>query len=115
MLLDAPLESDRGVLAEELIRHVTAAVSVLESRAGDVPPRWRVRLTDRQIQAAVLAAQGLSNEEVAAQLGVAPRTVARLLQDTYRRLEVSGRAALSAEVALLRPPTPFVPARSDVE
>ncbi|MEZ4463220.1 MAG: LuxR C-terminal-related transcriptional regulator [bacterium] len=39
---------------------------------------------------------GGSNDDIAAELGIAPRTVARLLQETFLRLEVSNRTALAA-------------------
>ncbi len=110
LCFDGPLAPEVVPVARALAQQLAAVIALMAdlTPAGEVPPRWRTALTDRQIQAAVLAADGLSNDEVADQLGIAPRTVARLLQDVYRRLGVSGRAAVAAEMALMRPPTPFV-------
>lgn len=58
---------------------------------------------------AALAAGGMSNKEIALHLGIRPNTVARLLQETFSRLELHSRNELAAEVALGRPPTPLNP------
>lgn len=101
--------------AEVLAPHVARVATLMEGDAAgpDVPPRWRERLTDRQTQVALLAANGYSNEEIGDELGIAPRTVARQLQEAFRRLDLSNRAALAAECALGRPPTPFLHTADD--
>lgn len=105
-----PLDDASRQNGEVLAPHVARVATLMEgdSAGPDVPPRWRERLTRRQTQVALLAANGYSNEEVGDELGIAPRTVARQLQEVFRRLELSNRAALAAECALGRPPTPFL-------
>ncbi len=93
-----------------LVPHIERVAQLMEDMieppAQPLPARWRQALTTRQAQVAVLAATGLKDTEIADHLGVAPRTVARLLQDTFKRLDVHSRHELAAELALGRPPTP---------
>jgi DNA-binding NarL/FixJ family response regulator len=51
-------------------------------------------LTDRECEIATLAARGLSNEEIAAQLVLSVRTVENHLQRAYTKLGVAGRREL---------------------
>ncbi|MEW1848017.1 helix-turn-helix transcriptional regulator, partial [Nonomuraea angiospora] len=53
-------------------------------------------LTPRQREIAVLAAQGLTNREIAARLVVSVRTVANTLYAVYDKTGVNDRAALAA-------------------
>lgn len=108
--LDSPLDGHARLVASVLVQHVGLAIEALERHIGPpertMPLRWRQALTARQMQVAMLAAVGQQNEQIADQLGIAPRTVARLLQEVYRRLNLKSRAELAAECALGRPPTP---------
>ncbi len=56
-------------------------------------------LTPSERQVVVLAANGLTNREIAHQLYVTLKTVERHLSRSYRKLEVSGRHGLKAEIA----------------
>ena len=105
-----PLGVQARQLAEMLAPHVTRVACLMEGdTAGpEVPPRWCALLTPRQLEVALLAANGATNDDIGEALGIAPRTVARQLQDVFRRLTVSNRAGLAAECALGRPPTPFI-------
>ena len=107
--LQGPLSPESKAIAQVLVGHLATVVTLMEAEVAppEIPPRWRSRLTQRQVQVALLAAEGSSNDDIAAELGIAPRTVARLLQETFLRLEVSNRTALAAECALGRPPTPY--------
>jgi DNA-binding CsgD family transcriptional regulator len=107
------LTPENQQVAMLLAPHVSRVAALMEGdlTRSDVPPRWQERLTKRQLEVAMLAANGGSNEDIANVLGIAPRTVARQLQETFRRLELSNRAALAAECALGRPPTPFMSPR----
>lgn len=53
-------------------------------------------LSQVQIRLIRLIAQGATNAEAAAELGVKPRTVGGYLERLYRRLELKSRAALVA-------------------
>lgn len=63
---------------------------VTQGPAGAAGPAL---LTDREIQVLELAAMGSTNQAIARKMGVSPRTVAKHLQNIYRKLGVSGRAA----------------------
>lgn len=53
------------------------------------------RLTKRELEVARLVAKGMTNAQVAEELGVKPRTVASHLDNVYSRLNLSGRADLT--------------------
>jgi DNA-binding CsgD family transcriptional regulator len=61
-------------------------------------------LTPQELQITRLAAQGLSNRDIAAQLILSPRTVAYHLYKAYPKLGISSRAELAP---LLAPPLRF--------
>lgn len=110
ILFKGPVAPGTLPLARVLAGHLATVAGLMEAEGTprDLPARWRALLTPRQAQVAVLAADGTTNEEIAQELGIAPRTVARLLQETFQRLGSPNRQALAAECALGRPPTPFV-------
>jgi DNA-binding CsgD family transcriptional regulator len=59
------------------------------------PPR-DLTLSDRERAVLDLVALGRTNTAIAHALGVSPRTVAKHLEHTYRKLGVSSRAAAVA-------------------
>ncbi|QSQ19180.1 response regulator transcription factor [Pyxidicoccus parkwayensis] len=61
-----------------------------------VPEMWRQRLSGRQFEAAALVVQGLSDKEVANQLGITEDTAKDHVHQAYRKLGVSSRAGLIA-------------------
>ena len=70
-----------------------------EHAAGEGPavaasPSEPDTLTRRQFQVARAAASGLSNKEIAMQLGVAEGTIKNHLHAIYERLDLDGRIAL---------------------
>jgi DNA-binding NarL/FixJ family response regulator len=70
-----------------------------EAMAGDRPaarvtPSESSTLTRRQFEVARAAASGLSNKELATQLGVSEGTIKNHLHAVYERLQVDGRLAL---------------------
>jgi len=64
-------------------------------RAASDPPA----LTSREAQVAALVAEGLSNREVARQLGVAAKTVEMHLARVFAKLGVASRAGVASAVA----------------
>ena len=56
-------------------------------------------LTDREREILVLAAEGLSNQEIGEALTLSVRTVERHFSNIYQRLGISGKAARSGAVA----------------
>lgn len=66
-------------------------------------------LTYREIEVVRLVAAGLSNRDIAAELFISGKTVARHLSNVFTKLDLSSRAALTAyayEHGLTRHPSP---------
>lgn len=61
-----------------------------------IPEKWRPILTRRQFDAAALVVQGLSDKEIASRLGIGEETATDHVKAVYKKLNVSGRAALIA-------------------
>jgi HD-GYP domain-containing protein (c-di-GMP phosphodiesterase class II)/DNA-binding CsgD family transcriptional regulator len=83
------LESDRG-LDPDAVACVLAAAGRADAQP---PPRWPALLTDREVEVLRLIARGRSNREVAARLVLSPKTVGRHVENLYRKIGVSSRAA----------------------
>jgi len=56
-------------------------------------------ISARELEVLQRAAEGLSNEEIAASMGLSPRTVERHLSNAYAKLGISGKAARAGAVA----------------
>lgn len=71
------------------------AVGAVVEAAGHVPPRLErpAGLTEREAQVVALLARGLQTKQIARALGIAPKTADRHIQNAYRKLDVSTRAA----------------------
>ena len=87
----AAAERRAGILASRCPGAVTPALQMIETRA---------RLTQAEREAALLAAAGRSNKEIADELFLSVRTVENRLQRVYEKLGVSSRAELSAALQL---------------
>ena len=91
-------EADRDLLAvlrAPLVRAMIRARSRNRARqalSGPADSRM-ADLTDRELQLLQLVALGNTNTAIAHKLGISPRTVAHHLDNIYRKLAVSGRAA----------------------
>jgi DNA-binding NarL/FixJ family response regulator len=74
-----------------------AAVNAVLEAAGDkgprVPHRWPAGLTDREVDVLRRIALGVSIQEAAADLHVAPKTVDYHVQNIYSKVGISSRAA----------------------
>lgn len=68
-----------------------------------------VELTRREAEISLLAAEGLEDKEIAAHLGISPRTVGHTLGRAYKKLGVSRRKDLPGKLGIdyLRSPLPI--------
>jgi DNA-binding NarL/FixJ family response regulator len=80
----------RGSLDPDAVACVLAAAG---QRTAPSPPRWPADLTDREVEVLCLLARGRSNREVAEHLFISPKTVGRHVENLYRKIGVSSRAA----------------------
>lgn len=82
----------RLVHAGESVLHPGVTQTLFESIAqGTEESSGASPLTDRETDVVELAAQGLSNREIAAQLGLSPRTVQTHLRHVFEKLQVASR------------------------
>jgi DNA-binding CsgD family transcriptional regulator len=87
------LEAARGVF-EQL--GAAPDLARLESRTGEGEPTDNHGLSARELEVLRLVAAGRTNREIAAALVVSEHTVARHVQNIFRKLHVSSRTAASA-------------------
>jgi HD-GYP domain-containing protein (c-di-GMP phosphodiesterase class II)/DNA-binding CsgD family transcriptional regulator len=83
------LEAEPG-LDPDAVACVLAAVG---RRAAPAPRAWPAGLSDREVEVLRLVARGKTNRQVAEILVVSPKTVGRHVENLYRKLGVSSRAA----------------------
>ncbi|GAA0295410.1 ATP-binding protein [Kineococcus aurantiacus] len=88
-------------LADRARQELRAAGGTDDAGASEGPPRdLAVRsLTAQELMVAVLAAQGLSNREIADQVYLSHRTVGSHLHHAFAKLQVSRRSHLAAALA----------------
>jgi len=82
-------DAETGRLDGPAVRAVVAAT-------GEEPPppaSWPAGLSDREVDVLELAVRGLTIQQVATRLSLAPKTVDRHLQNSYAKIGVSSRAA----------------------
>jgi DNA-binding CsgD family transcriptional regulator len=81
-------------------RNAIRYTGALKARMDATPPSLdalaRLGLTRRQAQALQLLASGMSEQEIAARLGISVRTAQKHLEHCYRRLGVNTRSAAAA-------------------
>jgi DNA-binding CsgD family transcriptional regulator len=68
----------------------------LDRLSGEATASTGAGLTARELEVLALVAQGNTNREIAAELVISPHTVRRHLQNIFRKLGVSSRAAATA-------------------
>jgi pimeloyl-ACP methyl ester carboxylesterase/DNA-binding CsgD family transcriptional regulator len=99
------LDSSNHILLED---EPAWKIFVDEVRAFLEPDRWAAdaqrpamveALSPRELDVLRRAAQGRTNDEIAVDLGLSPRTVERHLSNAYSKLGVAGKAARAAAVA----------------
>ncbi|MDI3389582.1 AAA family ATPase [Streptomyces sp. B-S-A8] len=101
--------SGAGMLVEELRRDLMEA-GAKPRRETEIGPE---SLTPAERRAALLAAEGLTNKEIALRLFVTRRTVEMHLSRVYRKLSISDRRHLSTAVgAACLPDSPPEPTRT---
>jgi DNA-binding CsgD family transcriptional regulator len=84
-----------GGFAERAARELRATGERVRKRTAEIP----VQLTAREAQIARLAADGLSNPEIAAHLFMSPRTVEYHLHKVFTKLGISSRNQLHGVLA----------------
>jgi DNA-binding CsgD family transcriptional regulator len=93
-------------------RELLATGERVRKRTSETP----LRLTGREAQIARLAADGLSNPDIAAQLFMSPRTVEYHLHKVFTKLDITSRSQLHGTLASQRnerqPQTPLARTRS---
>ncbi len=85
-----------------LCLHLSTRLATIESRSSGLIPLNCDRLTPREIQIAELVAQGLTNAEIGAALWITENSVKQALKRMFRKLEVSSRAQMVAQLSSKR-------------
>ncbi|HEY9611077.1 LuxR C-terminal-related transcriptional regulator [Allocoleopsis sp.] len=81
-----------------LCLHLSAKFATLQTQQTRFNSSLRSRLTPRELEIAELVAQGLTNVEIGAALWIQPNSVKQALKRMFRKLEVSTRAQLVAQL-----------------
>lgn len=89
-----------GLLDQRSVATVLAAIGH-RSRRGRRPVAADDRLTERESAVLALLARGHSNKEIARELGVTPSTAGTHVENIYRKLGVSTRAAAALKASAL--------------
>jgi len=90
--LDELLEAIRAAArGETVLPPPIAAVIVRHLVAGEIPEEEAPALTDREMEVLRLAAQGLTNYDIAQRLYISVRTVEAHLTHIYNKLDVGSR------------------------
>ena len=83
-------ESDAGRLDPDVVH------AILTTAGHRVPPRPRelpAGLTERELDVLIVLVRGKSNQEIATELGISPKTVGHHVQHVYEKAGVRSRAA----------------------
>lgn len=82
-----------------LCLHISTRLATLQSRSSGLIPVNCDRLTPREIQIAELVAQGLTNAQIGTTLWITENSVKQALKRMFRKLEVSSRAEMVAQLS----------------
>jgi len=89
-----PATQYMGCFAFEAARRIRKLDQLKRARTGGAEPADRPRLTDRQLDCVVLAAQGKSDGVIAQLLGISGETVHQHIETAKRRYGVASRMQL---------------------
>jgi DNA-binding CsgD family transcriptional regulator len=78
--------------------HFSTKLAQLRQQSDPIPDPIIQRLTPREIQIAILVAQGLTNTEIGAELWITQNSVKQALKRMFRKLEVSARTEMVARL-----------------
>jgi DNA-binding CsgD family transcriptional regulator len=92
-------EGDEIQLGPDIVLRFTRARAPVPTAGGG--PDVEAKLTARELEVARLVSRGLTNAQIAQQLGISTRTVTSHLDHIYNRLGVRTRVALAHWVTLL--------------
>jgi DNA-binding CsgD family transcriptional regulator len=87
--------------AEQELRATGVALAPVRATRSSTTGRGIDELTAQQLEVAQLAASGLSNKEIGAQLFLSPRTVSAHLYRVFPKLGISSRSALRDALEVL--------------
>lgn len=82
-----------------LCLHISTRLAIIQSRSSRLIPLNCDRLTPRELQIAELVAQGLTNAQIGATLWITENSVKQALKRMFRKLEVSSRAEMVAQLS----------------
>lgn len=85
--------------AARLFEQIGAQLDALDRRDDDLEPDLPAGLTEREVEVLRLVAEGLTNNEIAGQLFLSPKTVSRHLSNIFTKIDVSSRASATAYAA----------------
>jgi DNA-binding CsgD family transcriptional regulator len=85
--------------ADPVLRPATAGGGGLAAFRPEVIPLPRLGLTHREHQVAVLVAEGMTNRQIARQLGIAEWTAVNHVRNVMRKLECSSRVNVASLIA----------------
>jgi DNA-binding NarL/FixJ family response regulator len=92
----SPDESTQALLGKAKQGELDPAmVRAIAEAAGQKPPAIELPsgLTEREAEIVVLLARGMQTKQIARQLDISAKTVDRHIQNSYRKMGVSSRAA----------------------
>ena len=92
--------------AEEFAARAAADLSAAGERAQPRIPAATADLTPQEARVAGLAIEGVTNNQIAAQLFISPRTVEYHLRKVFRKLGVSSRSQLARHLPASPSPVP---------
>jgi len=91
-----------GLVSAPLLDRVDELTRIARGR-GSVDEAWRP-LTSREFEVARLIADGLTNAEIAGELGIAPKTASAHVEHILAKLGVARRAEIATWVAAVSRP-----------